>query len=85
MAEFLLRHPQHRHAVRRIQIVAKLPYAEIRDNLIAARLLPIDLLRCKLSFFGANQFDPKSARWMRITMYQHAPFPTELARMQADD
>ncbi|MDD9874180.1 MAG: hypothetical protein OXU22_01405, partial [Gammaproteobacteria bacterium] len=75
VAEFLLTHPQHRHAVRRIQLTARFPYAEIRDNLISARLRPIDLLRCKLSFFGANQFDPKSDRWVRITMYQHAPFP----------
>ncbi|MGI9310229.1 MAG: hypothetical protein ACR2P7_01700 [bacterium] len=85
VADFLRAHPQHRHAVRRVQIAARLPYAEIRDNLIAARMLPIDLLRCKLSFFGANHFDPKSDRWVRITMYQHAPLPDELARMDADD
>lgn len=85
LAEFLLAHPQHRHAVRRAQLTAKFPYAEIRDNLISARLRPIDLLRCKLSFFGANRFDPKSDRWVRITMYQHAPLPDELADMDADD
>ncbi len=85
VAEFLRANPRHRHAVRRIQIVARLPYAEIRDNLISARLRPIDLLRCKLSFFGANKFDPKSDRWVRITMYQHAPFPDELAHREADD
>ena len=85
VAEFLRANPRHRHAVRRIQIVARLPYAEIRDNLISARLMPIDLLRCKLSFFGASKFDPKSDRWVRITMYQHAPFPDELAHRPADD
>src|SRR5581483_11338899 len=31
---FLLRHPEHRHAVRRVQIAAAHPYGEIRDNLI---------------------------------------------------
>lgn len=85
LAEFLLAHPQHRHAARRAQLTARFPYAEIRDNLISARLRPIDLLRCKLSFFGANRFDPKSDRWVRITMYQHAPLPDELARLDADD
>ena len=84
-AEFLRANPRHRHAVRRIQLVAQLPYAEIRDNLISAHLMPIDLLRCKLSFFGASKFDPKSDRWVRITMYQHAPFPDELAHRPADD
>ena len=84
-AEFLRANPRHRHAVRRIQIVARLPYAEIRDNLISASMRPVDLLRCKLSFFGANQFDPKSDRWVRITMYQHAPLPDELMQREADD
>ncbi len=85
VAEFLLAHPCHRHAVRRAQLAARLPYAEIRDNLISAQLRPVDLLRCKLAFFGATQFDPKSDRWVRITMYQQAPFPDELATMPADD
>ena len=85
VAEFLLANPRHRHAVRRVRLVARLPYSEIRDNLISAHFMPIDLLRCKLSFFGANKFDPKSDRWVRITMYQHAPFPDELGRMDADD
>jgi len=84
-AGFLAANPQHRHAVRRLQLVDEFPYCEIRDNLISARMVPIDLLRCKLSFFGANKFDPKSDRWVRITMYQHAPFPDELDQMDADD
>lgn len=77
VADFLLDHPQHRHTVRRVQTLKSHPYAEIRDNLIAADMLPIDLLRCKLSFFGAIKFDPRSDRWVRICMYQDAPFPTE--------
>ncbi len=85
VAEFLLRHPEHRQAVRRAQIVDKFPYAEIQDNLISEDMLPIDLLRCKLSFFGANKFDPRSDRWVRITMYQHTPMPNELAQWDADD
>ena len=56
-----------------------IPYAEIRDNLIGAELRPIDLLRCKLAFFGAERFDPRSDRWLRITLFQGAPFPEDLA------
>ncbi len=85
IAHFLLSHPHHRHSVRRIQIAEKLPYAEIQDNLIAAQMVPVDLLRCKLSFFGANKFDPKSDRWVRINMYQYAPFPDEFEYKDADD
>ena len=78
VAEFLLKHPQHRHVVRRAQQIVKYPYAEIVDNLIAESMMPIDLLRCKLSFFGAVKFDPRSDRWVRINMFQHAPLPDEL-------
>ena len=85
VAAFLLRHPEHRHTVRRAQIAARFPYAEIRDNTISAALMPIDLLRCKLAFFGATRFDPRSDRWVRINMFQDAPFPHELAVADADD
>ena len=85
LAEFLLGHPQHRHSIRRIQIADKLAYSEVQDNLISADMIPVDLLRCKLSFFGANKFDPKSDHWVRINMYQHAPFPDELGSSDMDD
>ncbi|WP_412509720.1 hypothetical protein [Roseovarius sp. SYSU LYC5161] len=85
VAAFLLAHPEHRHIARRAQIAARFPYAEIRDNTIDAHMMPIDLLRAKLSFFGACHFDPRSDRWLRINMYQHAPFPHELAEGNADD
>jgi hypothetical protein len=79
LAAFLLAHPQHRRGVRRAQIVARAPYAEIRDNTIGSDLMPIDMLRCKLSFFGATHFDPRSDRWVRICMFGNAPYPEELA------
>lgn len=85
IAEFLMKHPEHRHIVRRIQVVSLAPYGEIRDNTIDAQMLPIDLLRCKLSFFGATRFDPRSDRWVRITMYQNTPYPDELASTDPDD
>ncbi|MEZ5480558.1 MAG: hypothetical protein R3E95_24665, partial [Thiolinea sp.] len=71
----------YRHVIRRVLQIEQYPYMEIRDNLIAAEMLPIDLLRLKLSFFGATRFDPRSDRWVRITMFQHAPFPHELPAM----
>lgn len=77
-AELLLRRPDLRFATRRVQNLAKAPYSEIRDNLIGAGCLPIDMLRCKLSFFGAAKFDPKSDRWTRITLCQGAPLFDEL-------
>ena len=84
LAEFLVRHPEHRHTVRRAQIVDLAPYAEIHDNTIGSDLLPIDMLRCKLSFFGATHFDPRSDRWVRICLYGNAPYPEELQECDAD-
>lgn len=78
VTDFLAEHPQLRHVVRRVQRSPLYPYGEIHDNLLSAEMLPIDLLRCKLSFFGATKFDPRSDRWVRICMYQGAPFPDEL-------
>lgn len=56
MADFVTAHPEHRHVVRRAHIGARHPYTEIRNNLIGHDVLPIDLLRCTLSFFGAARF-----------------------------
>jgi len=84
LATFLLQHPEYRHTARRVQIAAKAPYGELRDNTLAAEMLPIDMLRAKLSFFGATSFDPRSDRWIRITMFAGAPYPPELDSTNAD-
>ena len=84
VAEFLLSKPQHRHIIRRAQTLANFPYAEIQENLLGNDLLPIDMLRFKLSFFGATKFDPKSDKWTRINMYQGAPLPNELTQSDSD-
>jgi hypothetical protein len=85
VAAFLARFPQHRHAVRRIQTAANAPYSEIRDNLLSERCRPINMLRCKLAFFGASKFDPRSDRWTRITLFQGAPTAGEIAAGETDD
>jgi len=78
VAEFLLDNDDVRHVVRRAFIVDQFPYSEIQDNIIGASLVPIDMLRLKLSFFGAVKFDPRSDKWLRINMYQGAPLPHEM-------
>ena len=78
IAEFLLKNDEVRHVVRRAFIVDQFPYSEIQDNTIGASLVPIDMLRLKLSFFGAVKFDPRSDKWLRINMYQGAPLSQEM-------
>ncbi|QTN36857.1 hypothetical protein [Cognatishimia activa] len=84
IAEFLETHPEHRHTVRRAQVVEFAPYSEIQDNTISSEVMPIDMLRAKLSFFGATHFDPRSDRWVRICMYAGAPYPEELTSETSD-
>jgi hypothetical protein len=79
VAGFLLRRPEWRHVARRVQVVAKFPYAEICDNLIGADLRPVDILRAKLAFFGARNFDPRSDRWLRIALFAGEPLIEEVA------
>ena len=76
-ASFLLRNPSQRYIIRRIQNTSKYPYSEIRNNLVDKNCRPIDMLRCKLAFFGASKFDPKSDRWTRVTLFQGAPIASE--------
>ena len=78
IAQFLSSNSELRHVVRRAFIVEKFPYSEIQDNTIGKDIIPIDMLRLKLSFFGALKFDPRSDKWLRICMFQGAPLPTEL-------
>ena len=75
---FLSDNSDLRHVVRRAFIVEKFPYSEIQDNTISENTIPIDMLRLKLSFFGALKFDPRSDKWLRICMFQGAPLPYEL-------
>ncbi len=75
---FLTENNDLRHVIRRAFITEKFPYSEIQDNTIGSKLIPIDMLRLKLSFFGAIKFDPRSDKWLRICMFQGAPLPNEL-------
>jgi len=78
VGNFLVQNNDLRHIVRRVFITEKYPYSEIQDNTIGSKLVPIDMLRLKLSFFGAVKFDPRSDKWLRICMFQGAPLPNEL-------
>ena len=83
ISKFLINNNELRHVVRRAFIIEKFPYSEIQDNIIGQSLIPIDMLRLKLSFFGALKFDPRSDKWLRICMFQGAPLPDELKNYNA--
>jgi hypothetical protein len=85
VAQFLMVNPQWRQTVRRVQSLNEAPYGEVRDNVLDAECRPIDLLRCKLSIFGASKFDPKSLLWTRIALFQGAPILSALDSPDVDD
>ena len=70
---FLIKNPKFRTIIARVQSLQDYPYAEIRGNILKKGFIPIDILRAKLAFFGAVKFDPKSDKWLRITLFQGSP------------
>ena len=85
VAEFVFAYPVHRQIIRRMQTMSETTYGEIQANLLDKDVLPIHLLRCKLSFFGVGKFDPKSRLWVRNTMFQGAPITRDIDKECADD
>lgn len=85
LVEFLLAQPRFKAIARRVQTLSEHAYGDIRANVLARGTLPIHLLRCKLAFFGATKFDPRSDRWVRITMFQGAPCIEDIGTHFADD
>ena len=84
VAEYLVLNPEFRGIIRRIQSLEQYPYAEVQDNILSKETIPINMLRFKLSFFGANRYDPKSDRWLRVSFFSGAPFLSNLNEQNVD-
>ncbi|WP_116474744.1 hypothetical protein [Zobellella maritima] len=84
-ARFMVARPKLRGIVRRIQSMDRCVYGDIQANLLARDILPMHLLRAKLSFFGVSKFDPRSRLWVRNTMYQGAPLLEDIGKTYNDD
>jgi len=78
ISEFCLKHHKFKSIIKRVLINEKYQFSEIHENLEGKKMRPIDILRFKLSFFGACKFDPKSNLWTRITLFQGVPLPKNL-------
>jgi hypothetical protein len=85
VAHFIVQNPTYSGIVGRIQTMAQSRYGDIRENLVHTDVLPIHLLRCKLSFFGVSKFDPRSRLWVRNTMFQGAPLISDFGTLLVDD
>ncbi len=78
LSEFILKQPKYRSIARRVWTLGHKKMGDIQMNVLQKDTLPIRLLRCKLSMFGATKFDPRSDRWVRVTLFQGAPLFSEV-------
>jgi hypothetical protein len=78
LSEFILKQPKYRTIARRVWTMGHKAMGDIQMNVLQKDTLPIHLLRCKLSMFGATKFDPRSDRWVRVTLFQGAPLFNEV-------
>ena len=85
ICEFLIGNPEFRGIIKRIQSLKDYPFSEVEDNVLDKQTIPIDMLRFKLSFFGANRYDPKSDRWLRVSFFSGAPYLSDLNSTNVDE
>lgn len=78
ISEFILTQPKYRTIARRVWTMGHKKLGDIQINVLQKTALPMHLLRCKLSMFGATKFDPRSDRWVRVTLFQGAPLFNEI-------
>lgn len=78
ISEFILTQPKYRSIARRVWTMGHKKMGDIQINVLQKTALPMHLLRCKLSMFGATKFDPRSDRWVRVTLFQGAPLFDEV-------
>ncbi|MDJ0683813.1 MAG: hypothetical protein QNJ84_03865 [Alphaproteobacteria bacterium] len=81
---FLRRRPECRAAVKRVQICAKYPYGELRENVLQGDMAPSDLLRFTLAFLGADHIRAENEDVVLSSLYQGAPTASEIAAVDPD-
>lgn len=75
----LLRHPEFQESAGRAAVMAREPYGQIHVDLMAEKFAPIELMRFQLAMYGMNKFSPVSDSQLRVTLFQGAPLPQEIA------
>jgi hypothetical protein len=85
VSEFLFEEPQHGHMVSRVQLAARLPYTEIRGNIIDQNFLPMDGIRFLLATIGLEAAFAHNPRYVRGVFMQGAPLPSDISNHEAHD
>lgn len=79
VARFVVRHPDLRHVVARVQCLAGLDYAEMREQWLASDFSPFGAVRFVLHFFGVEKFEAALPKSVRGTFLQGAPVAEDVA------
>jgi hypothetical protein len=85
VGRFLLEHPEHAFAVSRVQLAGRVPFGEIRANLLDAAFRPGDAIRFFLSVLGVERPGAASPQWVRGVFFQGAPLLDDLPGGGHDD
>jgi hypothetical protein len=80
VAQVLVECPELYYGIARVQYLAGLPFAEIRDNLLHRDFLPAHLIRFYLSMLGIECTTPLSIRYVRGVFFQGLPLPEDISR-----
>jgi hypothetical protein len=84
VGRFLVEAPEEALVTSRVQLAARMPYSEIRANVIDARFRPSDAIGCFLSILGIERPEPASVQWVRGVFFQAAPLAEEIASRAED-
>lgn len=89
VGRFLLQHPQFYHIVSRLQLSQKIPYTEIRGNIVDEHGVPGDIIRFFLAALGleASQAplrEEYAVHLIRGVFFQGAPLPAQIIAGTAD-
>jgi hypothetical protein len=89
LGRFLLENPQFYHMVSRVQLSKRIPYTEVRGNVVDEHGVPGDIIRFFLAALGleASQAplrEEYAVHLIRGVFYQGAPLPEQISAGAAD-
>ncbi len=85
VAEIVARHPELRHVVTRVQALHGMPFAEHRDDWLAADFSPFASVRLVLSLKGLEKFEAAPPKSVRGTFMQGAPIAEDVTQGRDGD
>lgn len=80
LAHVLCERPDLRHIAARVQSLAGMDYAEMRQQFLATDFSPFASIRFVLTFYGMEKFEAAKPKSVRGTFMQGAPIAEDVAR-----